>query len=226
MAYASWLTLSKNQGTGSDTVTANAGAHTGRVMRTTQATWTASGCPNVVTTVNQNPKPMFVSFNAATFNVEKNGGSVTIRGTTNAAKLAFDLAQAGTLVLSLPASYSANGATTDVIGAGSSATDGSTAAIVGDPGASAEFAFELIITGISANTSLSQLTKQLTATPYKPDENNPGHYVAGTVATCDIEQSAGDPYLNVTPATITLAADGTESGTFTVSTNCPAWEVS
>lgn len=149
MAYASWLTPSKISGSGNDTVNVSASSNnTGRNVRSTTVTFKAADCPDVARIVNQAGKSEFVNFNNATASVNKNGGSITVSGTSNSAKLTFSLGSGGTLVLTLPASYTA---------AGVSTTNGTS--ISGDPGATAEYAFSITFTDIPANTSIAALTK-------------------------------------------------------------------
>jgi len=203
MAYASWLTPSKVSGSGNDTVNVSASSsNTGRNARTTTVTFKAANCEDVARTVSQAGKPEYVSFDNATASVAKAGGSVTITGKSNSSKLTFSLGTGGTLTITLPASYTAAGVSTN---------NGN--AITGDPGASAEYAFSITISNIAANTTISALTKQLIVT------NN-----AGDTATCNISQAAGDPTLSVTPASVDLPWDASTSATFTVTSNT-SWTV-
>lgn len=203
MAYASWLIPSKVSGSGNDTVNVSAGSsNTGRNARSTIITFKAANCPDVARTVNQAGKPEFVSFNNATASVGKNGGSVTISGTSNSSKLTFSLGNGGTLVLSLPSNYTAAGVTTN-----------NGTSISGDPGAAAEYAFSIIFTNIPANTTIDALTKQLIV------EDN-----AGNTATCTVSQAAGDATLSVSPESVTIPWDASESKSVTVISNT-SWTI-
>lgn len=115
----------------------------------------------------------------------KGGGNVTITGKSNSSKLNFALG-AGDITVTLPASYSAGGATTT-----------NNTAITGDPGASAEFSFSITIE-IPKNTTVATKSRKITVTA-----------AGGQIATANISQAAGDPTLSVTPATVTLDAEGT-----------------
>lgn len=207
MAHAEWLIPSKNSGSGNDTVSVTAGSNnTGRNVRTTTMTFSATGVPNVTRTVNQSGKPEFVTIES-TKSVAKGGVStLTITGTSNSSKLTFSLSSGGSLVLTLPQTYIANSAST---------TNG--AAITGDPGALAEYSFSIAFTDIDANPTIDAKTAQLVVT-----DN------AGNEATCTITQAAGDPTLSVSPETVTLdwnAATASTSASFTVTSNTN-WTVS
>jgi len=200
MAYASWLVPSKTSGAGNDTVNVTAGAdNTGRNSRQTVMTFKAANCPDVERTVIQAGKPEFVSMQA-TAAIDKTGGTITITGTTNSSKLTFSLASGGTLVLTLPSTYTANSVSTN-----------NGAAISGDPGGSQEFPFSIQFANVAANPDLSSKSVQLIVT-----DN------AGNTATCTITQAAADPTLSVSPASVTLdwnAATAETSASFTVTSN-------
>ena len=200
MAYSAWLVPSKVQGSGNDTVNVTAGSdNTGRNARSTNMTFKAANCPDVVRQVTQAGKPEFVTMQA-TASVDKTGGTLTISGTTNSSKLTFSLASGGTLVLTLPSTYNANSVATN-----------NGVAISGDPGATQEFPFSIQFTGIGTNTDITAKTCQLIVT----DD-------AGNTATCTITQTAGDATLDVSPASVTLDWDAyteSTSASFAVTSN-------
>ena len=200
MAYASWLSPSKTSGSGNDTVNVTAASdNTGRNARSTNMTFKAANCEDVVRQVTQAGKPEFVSI-ASTTAIEKTGGTITISGTSNSKKLTFTLASGGTLELTLPANYTANSVSTE-----------NGADISGDPGASAEYAFSIQFANVGANPTITAKTCQLIVT------DDGGH-----TATCTITQAAGDPTLSVSPASVTLdwnAASAETSSSFTVTSN-------
>lgn len=220
MAHASWLSKNKSGGSGEGSVTFwGTSANTGRNARTTTVTFHASGVtPDPTVTATQQGKPLFVSFNSENFTVEKTGGSIEVRGTSNAKKLNFTLNtySEGMLDVTVPSSYSAGGTTTN-----------NNTAIANDPGGTEEFAFTISFTGIGANTGIAELVRQLTVTPYKPDESDPSQYVAGTAATCNLKQAAGDPTLSVNPSSITIAWDATtqQTGVSVAVTSNTTWTV-
>ena len=204
MARAPWAIPNKESGSGNDTVSWSASAHTGREARQTQATFAASGVsPSPVLTIIQSGKTEFVSFDSASASVSKNGGTLTITGKSNSSKLTFSLTGTNGIGLVLPASYLANSVSTN-----------NGAAIAGDPGAAQEYAFSITFQNIPENTSIESLLSQLTAT----DD-------AGNTATCDITQAAGDAYLTISPASITIPAAGTPAQSVSVSSNTN-WTIS
>lgn len=206
MARAPWAIPNKESGNGNDTVSWSASAHTGREARQTQATFAASGVsPSPVLTIIQSGKTEFVSFDSATAAVDKAGGTLTITGKSNSSKLTFALTGNNGIGLILPSQYKANSVNTN-----------NDASIVGDPGASQEYAFEITFTNIPENTTIESLVSQLTVTP------NSGSSAA---ATCTITQAAGDAYLTISPATITIPAAGTPAQSVAVSSNTN-WTIS
>lgn len=201
MSYAAWLNPSKTSGSGNDTVNVTALTdNTGRNARSTNMTFKAANCDDVVRQVIQAGKPEFVNIASAAA-VSKDGQQVlTIEGTTNSKQLTFSLASGGTLSLTLPSTYTANSVQTN-----------NGAEIAGDPGASAEFPFSIQFTDIAANPNVTAKSVQLIVTDY-----------AGHTATCTITQAAGDATLEVSPATVNLdwnaATEGT-SASFSVTSN-------
>jgi len=200
MSYAAWLVPSKTTGSGNDTVNVTAGAdNTGRNARSTNMTFKAANCEDVVRQVTQAGKPEFVNI-AGTAAIEKTGGTITISGTSNSKKLTFSLASGGTLVLTLPTSYTANSVTTN-----------NGAEITGDPGATQEYAFSIQFANVGANPTISARSCQLIVT------DDGGH-----TSTCTITQAAGDPVLSVSPASVTLdwnAYTEETSASFAVTSN-------
>lgn len=200
MAYSAWLIPSKVSGSGDDTVNVTAGSNnTGRNARSTTMTFKAANCPDVVRQVTQAGKPEFVTMQASA-SIDKVGGTVTITGTTNSSKLTFSLASGGTLVLTLPAAYTANSVSTN---------NGDS--ISGDPGATQEFPFSIQFASVGANPDVTAKSCQLIVT----DD-------AGHTATCTITQAAGDPTLSVSPASVTLDWDAyteSTSASFSVTSN-------
>ena len=202
MAYASWVTPNKTQGSGNDTVSWTGSAHTGRSPRTTTATFAASGVESKVLTIKQAGKSEFVEMDD-TGTVAKAGGTVTISGTSNSSKLTFSLTGTNGIGLVLPTTYLAHSVTTN-----------NGAAISGDPGATQQYAFSITFSNIPENTTVAALTSQLTVT------DNAGH-----TDTCTITQAAGDAYLTISPTTINLTAAGVADNSVTVSSNT-SWTIS
>ena len=195
MAYASWANPNKTSGSGNDTVNWGASEHTGRLLRTTHATFKADGVNDVDLEINQTGKTEFVDI-AASAAVQKTGGTITITGTSNSKKLTFSLSNNG---INLPA-------VTTYIAASQSATSGSD--ISGDPGATQQYTFSVTFADIPANTAAAAKTSQLTVTT----DN-------GTTDSCTITQAAADPTLSISPATITIPAAGTPAQSVAVTSN-------
>lgn len=211
MAKAAWLTVNPVSGNGNATVQNTGTVHTGREQRETTVTGVAVGVsPNKTYKVIQKGKPEFVSFtNGAETTVGKAGGTLTITGKTNSSKLNFELVNletravvAGGLKLTLPSKYTAGGVETT-----------NNVAITGDPGAQQEFEFSITFTGISANTTIDELTAAMKVTT-----------AGGQSAQIQIKQSAGDPVFSFGQETITLEASGAAVSQTIVSNT--SWELS
>lgn len=200
MAKANWVKVNPSSGSGNATVNVSStAAHTGRNVRTTVLTITAANVDAKTVNVTQQGKPAYVDAqdNAA---AAKGGQNVTISGKANSAKLTFSLGT-GALVVSLPSSYKAGGVTT---------INGN--AISGDPGASAEYDFSIVL-AVPANTGITELTRQIIVT----DEN-------GNTDTCLLTQTAGDATLTVSKTAIELAYTG-EAVSFDITSNT-SWIIS
>ena len=201
MAYSNWLQPDKLSGNGNDTVNVSAlSNNTGRNSRSTQVTFSAADCADVVRTVLQAGKPETTTMQS-TAAATQAGGTVTISGTSNSSKLTFTLGT-GDLSITLPSSYTAGGITTN-----------NGASISGDPGAAQEFAFSIAFS-VSSNVSTSSKSKQVIVT-----DN------AGNTATCTLTQAAGAAYLTVTPNSVEIPWDASQSKSFTVQSNTN-WTIS
>lgn len=200
MAKANWAVVSPSQGSGNATVNvSSSAAHTGRNVRTTVLTITAANVAAKTVNVTQQGKPAYVDAidNAA---AEKGGQNVTISGKSNAAKLKFSLGT-GELQVTLPDKYTAGGVQTN-----------NGTAISGDPGASAEYDFSIVIT-VPENTTVGELTRQIIVS------DGDGH-----TDTCLLTQTAGDAMLVVSKTAIELAYTG-EAVSFDITSNT-SWVIS
>lgn len=200
MAKASWAVVNPSSGSGNATVNVSSSTtHTGRNVRSTALTITAANVEAKTVSVTQQGKPAYVD---AIDNVaaEKGGQNVTISGKSNAAKLTFSLGQ-GELAISLPTTYTAGGVTTN-----------NGVAISGDPGASAEYDFSIVIT-VPENDTIGELTRQIIVS------DGEGH-----TDTCLITQTAGDAMLVVSKTAIELAYTG-EAVSFDITSNT-SWTIS
>lgn len=175
-----------------------------RVVKHAEFSVSAPGVDTPVKFVaNHLPMAEFVEFdNGATMAVEKTGGTVTIAGTSNSASLTFTLGTGDIVTADISAiEYTASGLTT-INGA----------EIEGDPGAASKYAFSLVLTA-EANETVEEKIQQLVAT-----------CAGGQKSTISLNQTAGDPVLEVNPTSIDVPQDGTEvnvqvttNTTFTVS---------
>ena len=200
MAKANWAVVSPSQGSGNATVNVSSSAtHTGRNVRTTVLTITAANVAAKTVNVTQQGKPAYVDAidNAA---AEKGGQNVTISGKSNAAKLTFSLGT-GELEITLPSQYTAGGVKTN-----------NGTAISGDPGASAEYDFSIVIT-VPENTTIGELSRQIVVSDGD-----------GNTDTCLLTQTAGDAMLVVSKTAIELAYTG-EAVSFDITSNT-SWVIS
>lgn len=196
MAYANWLSPSKTSGSGNDTVNVSAlSSNTGRNARSTNVTFKAVNCEDVIRQVNQAGKPENVSFNSSSAAAQKTGQTLTLEGTSNSSVLTFSKGT-DNIGLTIPSSYTAAGVATD-----------NGAAIAGDPGAAQEFAWSIQM-AVPANTDVDPKTCQIVVT----DD-------AGHTSTCTITLAAGDATLSVSPASVDLPWDASTSASFTVTSN-------
>lgn len=191
MAKPSWLTITPESGNGNGSIQFSGTEHTGRVARTYAATVSNSKTADCTINVSQTPKSEFVTIQG-TAAPTKEGGALTITGQSNSSKLTFSWKQepAPTLVMEIPANYTANGAST-----------ANGAEITGDPGATAQYDFSIAFT-VPENTMIGPLTATLVVTSN-----------GGQSAECVITQAAGDAYLWVgeedqTETSVTIPQDG------------------
>lgn len=184
-----FVTFKPGSGDGDQVVTVSGEKYEGRVQRTLQVEFGAeSGDVKKSATINQSPVAEFVKIDS-TASVGKEGGAVTINGTSNSTELTFSLTPDKThpLTLQIPASYQAAGKVTN---------NGAT--IADDPGATGAFSFSIVFSGIAGNTTINDLVNTLKVTAK-------GGQTANTVIT----QTAGDPFLEIDKNVINLNANGT-----------------
>lgn len=184
-----FVTFNPGSGDGDQAVTVSGEKYTGRVQRTQQVEFSAeSGGVKKSATINQAAVAEYVRL-VPTASVGKEGGSVTINGTSNSTKLTFSLTPDKThpLALKIPASYRAAGKTTS-----------NGAVIADDPGATGGFSFSIAFSGIAANTNINDLVNTLKVTA-----------AGGQTANTVITQTAGDPFLEIDNEVINLDVNGT-----------------
>lgn len=142
------------------------------------------------------PADEFIGFDNSNPAVDKGGGTVTLTGKSNSQKITFSKGT-GDII-------SANIAAIKFIANGVGATSGT--AISGDPGAKAKYSFSLTLTA-AANETIRARTQQIIATAN-----------GGQKATTTLNQTAGDPFIEVTPTSIDVPQDG-KAVQVTVDTN-------
>nr|DAV19706.1 MAG TPA: hypothetical protein [Herelleviridae sp.] len=136
---------------------------------------------------NHLPAAEFIQFDNTSPAVDKGGGAITLTGKSNTTKITFSKGSGDIIAADISAiQYQANG---------SNATSGT--AIIGDPGAKAKYSFSLTLTA-AANDTIEARTQQIIATA-----------AGGQKATATLNQTAGDPFLEVTPETIDISQEGT-----------------
>lgn len=136
---------------------------------------------------NHLPAAEFIQFDNTSPAVDKVGGAITLTGKSNTTKITFSKGSGDIIVADISAiQYQANGL---------NATSGT--AIIGDPGAKAKYSFSLTLTA-AANDTIEARTQQIIATA-----------AGGQKATATLNQTAGDPFLEVTPGIIDISQEGT-----------------
>lgn len=135
---------------------------------------------------NHVPAAEFIQFDNASPAVDKDGGAITLTGKSNTSKIAFSKGTGDIIAADISAiQFQANG---------SDATSGTV--IKGDPGAKAKYTFSLTLNA-SANDTIEARTQQIIATAN-----------GGQKATATLNQTAGDPFIEVTPTSIDVPQDG------------------
>lgn len=133
------------------------------------------------------PADEFIEFDNKNPAVDKGGGTVTLTGKSNSPKITFSKGTGAIIGANIAAiKFTANG-----VGAISGT------AISGDPGAKAKYSFSLTLTA-AANETIQARTQQIIATAN-----------GGQKATTTLNQTAGDPFIEVTPTSIDVPQDGT-----------------
>lgn len=152
---------------------------------------------------NHLPAAEFIRFDNIKPAVDKDGGTITLTGVSNTIKITFSKGAGDIIGADISAiKFTANGA---------SAISGIT--ITGDPGAKAKYAFSLTLSA-AANETIEARTQQIIAIAS-----------GGQKATATLNQTAGDPFIEVTPTEIDVPQDGSAvqvtvdtNTTFTVTT--------
>lgn len=135
---------------------------------------------------NHLPAEEFIQFDNSKPAVDKGGGTITLTGKSNSQKITFSKGIGNIIKADLKViKFTANGA---------GATSGT--AIPGDPGAKAKYVFSLTLTA-EENETIEARTQQIIATVN-----------GGQKATATLNQTAGDPFIEVSPTSIDVPQDG------------------
>lgn len=142
------------------------------------------------------PAAEFIEFDNKKPAVDKGGGTITLTGKSNSQKITFSKGTGNIIGADIGAiKFTANGV---------EATSGT--AIKGDPGAKAKYNFSLTLTA-AENETIEARTQQIIATAN-----------GGQRATVTLNQTAGDPFIEVAPTNIDVPQDGS-AAQVTVDTN-------
>lgn len=183
------VVVSPSTGSGDTTLqvkaeTANRG---NRVVQT--ATFEVEGAGVAVKkkfVANHLPASEFIEFDNKSPAVDKGGGNITLTGKSNSQKITFSKGTGDIIGADISAiKFTANGA---------EATSGTN--IPGDPGAKAKYSFILTLTA-AENETIEARTQQVIAKAN-----------GGQKATATLSQTAGDPFIEVTPTSIDVPQNG------------------
>ena len=132
------------------------------------------------------PAEEFIEFDTKNPAVDKGGGTITLTGKSNSQKITFSKGTGEIINANISViKFTANGA---------EATSGTN--ILGDPGAKAKYSFGLVLTA-AANETIKARTQQIIATS-----------TGGKKATSTLNQTAGDPFIGVTPTRVDVPQNG------------------
>lgn len=132
------------------------------------------------------PAAEFIDFDNKKPAVDKGGGTITLTGKSNSQKITFSKGTGDIIQANLAAiKFTVKGA---------EATSGT--AIPGDPGAKAKYSFSLTLVA-AENETIQARTQQIIATAN-----------GGQKATATLNQTAGDPFIEVAPTKIDVPQDG------------------
>lgn len=218
MARASWCLINQQTGTitgsGNSTLPVKAStANTGRKQRSTTITGVASGVtPNPTVSVVQAGKPLFVEWQDSgtavmDITTDKTEKQLNLTLKTNAAKLKFAVVsdEGGMLVEQ----------TIDTMDVGGTTVQNDTD-IEGDPGLEAEFSVKISVS-VKLNETVSERSATLSVVPKTSDEE-------GAAVQLQINQSAGEAILKLSPSSITLNWNG-DAQNLTITSNT-SWSLS
>ena len=135
---------------------------------------------------NHLPATEFIEFDNSSPAVDKGGGTISLIGKSNSQKITFSKG-AGDII-------EADIAAIKFIAHGAGAISGID--ITGDPGAKAKYSFSLTLIA-AANETIEARTQQIIATAS-----------GGQKATATLNQTAGDPFIEVAPTSVDIPQNG------------------
>ena len=136
--------------------------------------------------VSHLPADEFIEFDNKSPAVDKGGGTITLTGKSNSQKITFEKGNGSIIKANIAAiKFTANGVETI------SGTN-----ISGDPGAKAKYSFGLTLTA-EINETIESRTQQIVAKAN-----------GGQKATATLNQTAGDPFIEVAPTKIDVPQNG------------------
>lgn len=132
------------------------------------------------------PADEFIEFDNKSPAVDKDGGTITLTGKSNSQRITFSKGTGAIINAQIGAiKFTVNG---------SEATSGTD--IKGDPGAKAKYSFSLTLTA-EANETIEARTQQIIAAAK-----------GGQKAMVTLNQTAGDPFIEVAPTNIDVPQNG------------------
>lgn len=135
---------------------------------------------------NHLPAAEFIEFDNNSPAVDKGGGTITLTGKSNSQKITFSKGTGAIIGADISAiKFTANG---------TEATSGTN--ISGDPGAKAKYSFSLTLTA-AENETIEARTQQIIAKAN-----------GGQKATVTLKQTAGDPFIEVSPTKVDVPQNG------------------
>lgn len=201
MAKANWVNINPSSGNGDATVNVSATQYTGRLARSSNADFNGVGMDTpAVLAILQQSKSEFVNFGESVYSVSNESGSVIISGLSNSSELTFSIQTGGSLSISLPDTFTADGSIVENGGS-----------IPNDIGASHQYTFSFTI-DYPENVTVQELTAIINVVTAE-----------GLSASTIISQSPAPPELTLTPSSVTINSNG-DAVTVQVSSNT-SWTV-
>ena len=214
MSTPNWLSISKNSGSGNDSVTVTAtSANTGKTSRSAVVSGVATGGGTDSTVVTQSAKAAYVQFNQAAYSINAGVQTITVSGKTNCTSLQFSLQKGGHFTFPQSINYTLAGD----VNARTATLDSNTriATPSGNPGAEAEYNFSVTLTCPANTSAVNSVVDTLTVVG---DSNN------SITDSCTLTHNTADSSLEMTSA-VTLGQTANSTGTIVITSN-DSWTLS